>query len=418
VFKSTITTEKEIFKTPEKPKPTFNTSHEDIIREEIKMRKAEEDEKRKKEEARERRFEEISQQLKSKYESKLTIKYLNRICLVSRISKYHNVIFRKLKHLNKARIFKAFKLGTFYQKLNREYLEQLLSITHNELTTYNNFISDLNYNRVTFTKENFFTYIDLRNCLIKKPIDNGLNHVKIVLFTQRTDFHSTSIFQNLFQYQIEGLEINDSQESLEVIDKGFTFKLDAGDIKTIIIILKFIFIDKIENIAEYIHDNQTSLDKFTYGLIYFDFSRITRTHFNNLLMLLDYSCAYKTLLLIDNMTYNTYDTIRDESILILCKRYKVKMGYQFCSKLNFSDYFSNIIEYFNNKQIFELFDNEIEVQTYKIFSNMSIVQYYREMELELETFLYDKELFVNLSSVTSYQWVKWFTNVSFIIISV
>jgi hypothetical protein len=397
------------------PAISFNASHEDIIREEIRMKKAEEEENRKKQEIREMKLEEITQKLKNKYESKLTIKCLNRLYLASRISRYYNVILRKLTHLKKVKIFKALKKGVFYQKLNREYIEQILSIQYNELTTYQNFMSDLDYYRVTFSKDDFFTYQDIRNTLIRKPIGDGLNHVKIVFYTQRMEFYSTSIFQDLFRNGCtQGLEINESHEGLDIIDRGYAFKLDNDEIKSVTIVLKFIFIDKIENIAQYIHDNQGGLDKYTYGLVYIDFSRFAEIHLNNLFILLDYSCAYKKLMFIESISYRRYDNIKEESIKLLMTRgYKIiKSSYQFCSKRNFSDYFSNIIEYYNNKTIFELFENEIEVQSYEVFGNMRIMQYYRELGLQLDQFLFNKELYVNIGTVTHYQWVKWFTNVS------
>jgi hypothetical protein len=360
-----------------------------------------------------RKRKEIKKALKEKFKSKLMVRYLHRIYLASKVSMYNSLIVEKVRRLKKFKIFGAFRRGVFYTKLNREYLEKLLSISHNELVTYANFTSDLEYYKITFLKDKFYTYNDLRNSLISKTIGDGLNHVKIVIYTQKMNFYMTGLFQNLFRHNYANLKIDETDFGLDITDKDYCFKLDNDEVKSVTIVISVLFVDRINNIEQFIYTHQDSLNKFTYGLIYFDLSgRTPEITVNNLLLLLDYSNMYKTLIYVDDFSCKLVDNFKAENLKHLANKYGVqRKSYQFCNKNNFSRYFSDIIEFYNNKQIFELFDNEFEIQSYKNFTNMTLNSYYRELSLKLDSFLFNKELYISTSSITHYQWVRWFTNV-------
>jgi hypothetical protein len=73
----------------------------------------------------------------------------------------------------------------------------------------------------------------------------------------------------------------------------------------------------------------------------------------------------------------------------------------------------NMIEYYNNNQFLNIFENECKTQIFVRGEYINVNRYYSQLNLDLVNLIFKKELYVNKNkNISQIRWVKWFIKVN------
>jgi hypothetical protein len=354
------------------------------------------------------------------------------------LSHYYDMKVKNFRHIKKMKIFKLIKRYVENVLLNRYYIRELIKMKLDKISI-NNFLS---HDAVYIDKKKFFNYVDLRNMLIHKFIEenknsisleqnkNTINHLKINIYTQKNLLYSTSILQNLFN-----LDKNEIEENQIEIEEGKCFiniseknRLEPNTQKYFSIFINIVLIDQldIDEIPRFIKENLRSIDKFSLGLIFIDYSNCELIE--KIMTILDYANMKikKEFHLIKYFKMNKLTAEDLDNISEIMKQFKSNYSiintqddYFFFPKADFTSYYSDLVEYYNNREFFTLFENEIKIQKLNVYV-ISVEEYLKKTKLiPLLLKQYSKrKLFLN--SVSGYElsdptWIKFFLDVNIIL---
>jgi len=354
------------------------------------------------------------------------------------LSHYYDMKVKNFRHIKKMKIFKLIRRYVENVLLNRYYIRELIKMKLDKISI-NNFLT---YDAVYIDKKKFFNYVDLRNMLIHKFIEenknlisleqnkNTINHLKINIYTQKNLLFSTSILQNLFN--IDKKEIEENQIEIEegkcFINISEKNRLELNTGKYFSIFINLVLIDQldIDEIPGFIKENLRGIDKFSLGLIFIDYSNCELME--KLMIILDYANmkSKKEFHLIkyfkmNKLTAEEFDNIL-ENIKLFKSNYSIistQDDYFFFPKADFTSYYSDLIEYYNNREFFTLFENEIKIQSLNI-NVTSVGDYLKKTKLiPLMLKQYSKRKWF-LDSVSGYElsdptWIKFFLDVNIIL---
>jgi hypothetical protein len=347
--------------------------------------------------------------------------------------KHLGVLLEIFKDHKKRKVFDSFINVCENIKWNRYYIRELIKMKMG-IIDINKALQYEDQNIIQ--RKNFFNYDDLKKNLVKKLIEKeqrggeliitqNLYHLKIIIFTQKSIFTSTKILQNLFFPQIY-LDLSNVQveEGPYFINFSDINNFDENLKSKFSIFINVIFMDQIEDMPQYINENFESLNKFSYGLVYMDYRDINLL--KKLTLLLDYAtrdASYKDILLVNyyKLSFNTLDREdMQNNILLLEEKYQNKLrclpsDSMFFPLREYSSFFNDLLEFFNNQEIFYIFDREIEIQKFENFKTISVYDYVKKLKFSdmILDYEFSKINFVsNYDHVTEINWIRFFTHVS------
>ena len=307
-----------------------------------------------------------SEQLKLKEElSKkfLLKKKLNIFCILKnnvKESKLSKKYLDELKKLNDN--INAYNTNEKYvlNKLSKECSQFLLINKNFKLYSY----EDIKY----FLISNFLE--DLENNLINNDNNNNINYVQINFYTQKELLFKSGLLQNL---NLNNNLIHNNNNEIVIYDPN----IYANNQNLITFIMRFIFCDKINNIENYIYENQQNINKFTYGIFFFDVNNkfYNKNAIDNLLIILNFYNNFieKNFFVIFPNYNEGINKIKikteEEFINLLIKKNineNIKCNIEFYIQLN-NDINNNYFIYMNNKNFIELFiKKEIIVHSFDL----------------------------------------------------
>jgi hypothetical protein len=341
----------------------------------------------------------INKRLSKLFNNYLLKVYSNRLNLASKMKLYYDDILYRVNMCKKYKILYILKNQVVQRKSNQDLIRELVKRRRPDDVAVPTF------------KTKFYTYHNLRDLLISKNPDiDGINHMKIVIYTQKKIFHSTHILQTLFEDLVDNnLLVEEDDKMLNIYDKNYKYIINGKD-KIVTLIFSLIFIDKIDNIANFIHDHQNSLNKFTYGIIMINFTKLDII--NKLFILLDYSLPeYKEFILI-----NHHCKGQDQTELFK-KRYNIKNTHFFYKKKDDNTYMHNMIEYYNNCEFLKIFESDCHIQTFMRGEYVQVNHYFSQLNLDIVNLIFKKELYASSNkNITQMRWIKWFIKVNKLLI--
>lgn len=349
------------------------------------------------------------------------------------IAKEEKIIQKKLKLLysyKKERIFRTFKEVCDHIKLNKLYLTEIIKNKLKIFSINDHILMDNN----KIDKRHFFNYDDLKSILIEKLLSNENNfnyesfyYFKLNIYTQKHLFHSTYIIQNLFRQEDPNIEIHENNYSLIISDKFKKINIREDIEITLSIFINIIFIDQIPDISIYIQDNSFSINKFSHGLVYLNYEQIDLL--NKLMIILDYSQADKKDFVFIDYIKPVEDLLniktKNENIMLLKQKYlksepaQSQEYYSFYSTKDFNNYYRDIVEYYNNLNLYTIFDKKLFFLKFSAFELYGIYDLY-SYKLDLKDrinklIVSNKNYFViKIPEITHRHWIKFFVNVKLI----
>lgn len=349
--------------------------------------------------------------------------------------KHLEVLLLNFRNYKKRKLFVSFINFCEDIKWNRYYIQELIKMKMGIIDINRAFeYKDQNI----IQRKNFFNYNDLKKSLVKKLLEKeqrteeishisaqNLYHLKICLFTHKSMFASTKILQNLFFPQnycdFSNVKIDEGENFIKFSDIN---NYDQNLNSNFSIFINVFFIDQIEDMAVFINENFESLNKFSYGLIYMDYRDMNIL--KKLTLLLDYATRdipNKDILLINyyKLSFNTLD--RDDiknNISLLKEMYPNCLRFLPSDNMLFplseySSFFNYLLEFFNNQEIFSIFEREIEIQKFENFKSISVYDYVKKLKISemILKYEYSKKNFVSYyDKVTELNWIRFFTHVS------
>lgn len=367
---------------------------------------------------RKKRQDEVYDKIEKKYHALLLKTYARKVFYAAKINKYHEVSLKKIQKLKKLRILLKMKEAVLNRHLNREYIISLIRMKLDNFAI-NNFTTAEGYK---MNKNSFFSYLDIKNVLISNLMQqksenrlNDINHLKTNIYTTRVLFYNTNIYQNMFQgLDINNIEIEEGGHFLSISDKNNTIRIGGSEV-TFSLFINVLFLDVLDDLPTFVLEHGHSINKFTYGIVLLDYG--DKELLNKLLLVLDYSAATwrKEIILVYYYKLRDSATISEdfESMKLIQDLYKIKSQiYYLYSITDYSTYYRDIVDYYNNLEVYQIFQDQIRVQEFKPFKVVSIASMYELFKKGMEGYLNDKRLFVNLNSeITEHNWVRFFVNV-------
>ena len=307
--------------------------------------------------------------------------YSEQLKLKEELSK--NFLLKK-----KLNIFCILKNNVKESKLYKEYLNELKKLNNN-INAYNtnekNVLNQLSKdcNQFLLFNKNFklYSYEDIKYYLISNFLEdlnnnsiindnNNINYVQINFYTQKELLFKSGLLQNL---NLNNNLIHNNNNETIIYDPNIY--VDQQNLITFI--MRFIYCDKINNIENYIYENQQNINKFTYGIFFFDLNNkyYNKNAIDNLLNILNFFNNFiekKFFVIFPN--YNEgINKIKikteKEFINLLMKKNineNIKSIFEFYIQLN-NDMNNNYFIYMNNKNFIELFiKKEIIVHSFNL----------------------------------------------------
>ena len=197
-------------------------------------------------------------------------------CLFFSILKYmleqYKIKLSKIKIFEKRRKHKIFSIireNSINNKANKLYIKQLMNYgkdinlrNTNENIAFKNL--NCNYSNFEFS---LYTYDDLKYFLIEKYINDGnknyINYLQVNIFTQKELIINSQILQNL---NINSSLIKSNNNETIIYDSD----IFIDNYNSLTLILRFIYLDTIYNLSEYIFYHQKNINKYTIGIIFLD----------------------------------------------------------------------------------------------------------------------------------------------------
>jgi hypothetical protein len=197
-------------------------------------------------------------------------------CLFFSILKYmleqYKIKLSKIEIFEKRRKHKIFSILREYSinnKANKQYIKQLMNYgkdinlrNTNENIAFKNL--NCNYSNFEFS---LYTYDDLKYFLIEKYINDGnknyINYLQVNIFTQKELIINSEILQNL---NINSYLIKSNNNETIIYDSD----IYIDNYNSLTLVLRFIYLDTIYNLSEYIFYNQKNMNKYTIGIIFLD----------------------------------------------------------------------------------------------------------------------------------------------------
>ena len=197
-------------------------------------------------------------------------------CLFFSILKYmleqYKIKLSKIKIFEKRRKHKIFSIIREYSinnKANKQYIKQLMNYGKDinlRNTKENIAFKNLNCNYSNF-EFSLYTYDDLKYFLIEKYINDGnknyINYLQVNIFTQKELIINSEILQNL---NINSSLIKSNNNETIIYDSD----IFIDNYNSLTLVLRFIYLDTIYNLSEYIFYNQKNMNKYTIGMIFLD----------------------------------------------------------------------------------------------------------------------------------------------------
>ena len=197
-------------------------------------------------------------------------------CLFFSILKYmleqYKIKLSKIKIFEKRRKHKIFSIireFSINNKANKQYIKQLMNYGKDinlRNTKENIAFKNLNCNYSNF-EFSLYTYDDLKYFLIEKYINDGnknyINYLQVNIFTQKELIINSEILQNL---NINSSLIKSNNNETIIYDSD----IYIDNYNSLTLVLRFIYLDTIYNLSEYIFYNQKNMNKYTIGMIFLD----------------------------------------------------------------------------------------------------------------------------------------------------
>jgi hypothetical protein len=184
----------------------------------------------------------------------------------------YKIKLSKIKIFEKRRKHKIFSIIREYSinnKANKQYIKQLMNYGKDinlRNTKENIAFKNLNCNYSNF-EFSLYTYDDLKYFLIEKYINDGnknyINYLQVNIFTQKELIINSEILQNL---NINSSLIKSNNNETIIYDSD----IFIDNYNSLTLVLRFIYLDTIYNLSEYIFYNQKNMNKYTIGMIFLD----------------------------------------------------------------------------------------------------------------------------------------------------
>ena len=282
-------------------------------------------------------------------------------------------IFEKRR---KHKIFSILRLYSINSKANKEYIKELMNygkdinlMNTNENIAFRNL--KCNYSKTDFS---LYNYDDLKYFLIEKYKNDGnknyINYLQVNIFTEKELIINSQILQNL---NINPSLIKSNNNETIIYDSDIYIDKD----NSLTLILRFIYLDTLYNLSEYIYYNQKNLNKYTIGIIFIDINDTIYQNsiLQNLLTLMKDSLGdyikKKFIFAFPKDEYNNFSEreIKEQKgfIELINNNYGVDDNYNIIQIGNVKDsspLYKNIICYENNKSFVELFSNNINIEKF------------------------------------------------------
>ena len=282
-------------------------------------------------------------------------------------------IFEKRR---KHKIFSILRLYSINSKANKEYIKELMNYGKDiNLMNTNENIAFRNL-KCNYLKNDFslYNYDDLKYFLIEKYKNDGnknyINYLQVNIFTEKELIINSEILQNL---NINPSLIKSNNNETIIYDSDIYIDKD----NSLTLILRFIYLDTLYNLSEYIYYNQKNLNKYTIGIIFIDINDTIYQNsiLQNLLTLMKDSLGdyikKKFIFAFSNDEYSNFSEkeIKEQKgfIELINKNYGVENNLEIIQIGNVkesSPLYKNIISYENNKIFVELFSSTINIEKF------------------------------------------------------
>ena len=339
---------------------------------------------------------------KNKFSQKIAQFFLN-MRLISEKMKVKEKIIKKLRIRKKILIFTELKKNYINSKYNKEYVKELMKFNMNitSLDYQENYYLTNGNNKYVITNFALYSYDELKCILFDKYINNfnsskdksfnnnntqnvkHIHYLQVNFYTTKNMLYGTqmlnnlNINQNIIKQQYSKNN-NENVEEITICENDIVYQNNHFSL-----FIKFILIDQINSLEEYIFHNQDSINKYIYGIIYIDFiNNINDLIIGKLYALLDISLGNilkKKFIFIlpyhnNEISCNDVNLIQSEFIKIYSK-YQIN-GYDNDSINknifylgNISDFplcYSKALHYHNNKTLYDIFNTHLSFDSFDL----------------------------------------------------
>ena len=294
-------------------------------------------------------------------------------------------------------VFKELKKCCLDKKYSREYFKELINYNNNlnSENTKENTVFKINNKNLSLNKKfALLTYDDIIYFLIKdyqnindQERKGYINHLQINIYTTKELIKTTKLLSGL-KIKKNLIKENSDGSELSIINNN----INLNNNNKISLIIKFIFVDQIIDLDSYIYDNQTSIQKYSILIPFFDIMKSDPqnqqilTKFFTILDLSLGSFIKKEIIFFfikkdldeNSELYKEYQNIQNEFIFNLTKKYstnnnkneifyvdenyekndEIKNKIIYLSPVDeFGKCYQEYIKYLNNKTFVELFED-------------------------------------------------------------
>ena len=346
-------------------------------------------------------------------------------------------------------VFSELKKCCLDKKYSREYLKELINYKSNissENTNENTAFKVNNKNSIINKKFELLTYDDIIYFLIKDfhnlNLNNEeqkgyINHLQINIYTTKELIKTTKLLSGL---KVRKNIIKENEDGTELTILNPNINLDSQGNK-ISFIMKFIFVEQIIDLENYIYENQTNIQKYSILIPFFDIiksdpeNQQILTKFFTILDLGLGSYIKKDIIFFfvkrdiepSSDLYKEYQEIQNDFIFNLMQKYgnntqknnlinidenydnndNIKKRIIYLSPIDeFGKCYQKYIKYLNNKTFVELFENnklmhlysfnskEVLIPFEKHITNLNLIinQYINNIEEDLKKYLEEKNI--------------------------
>lgn len=357
-----------------------------------------------------------------KYQNYLCKSYINKLNIASVLKTIYNFNVSYMQKYKKYKVFLKIKeIISSKKKLQQDNINLIISrLTNNNLNNKHLRIEDPN-----LELNHLFKYKDLKEMLINKcknslSLDSNTNqnnfYLKLKVFTTKDYFVNMNILQNIFKYSDQSIEIEEGSYFIILKDSNY-----EGIVSTYFY-FEFIFLDKIYDISAYISDNQCTLNKFGFGLVYLDYN--DNNLIAKLLMVLEYSveCFEKDVVFLVNNSNNEID--KDIDIKTIEQINQIQLKYKFPNNkiyyvYNYNEFPENFklaVQKYNNKEIYELFNENLYLNYLKPLKFVKLVDLFTEyIKIYKLSYWEETNLLNEHVQINSKKWAQYFQEVIFLL---
>ena len=296
------------------------------------------------------------------------------LSLIKERSKLRENAREQFLRRKKMLVFAELKKNATNSRMNKQYMKELIKYNMN-ISSFDaqekKFLSSSNN---TIPNLSFYSYEELKFFLIDKYMKEHptkdeeqdlINYLQVNFYTTKEILVNTNIIQTLY------VDISISEISKEEVII-YESNIILNNVK-FSLYFRFILIDQIDSLDEYLFVNQNNLKKFSYGIICFDLYE--QEILNKLITLMDISLGnvIKKKLIFFFLYKNSISDLEIDSLhdnyIKLYSKYELEQNDQnkifYIGNLsNFSIYYHTMLKYHNNKTFVELFKDTISFESF------------------------------------------------------